>query len=276
MMLSRERNPRVGNELESQLFEQHEVQTRSVLTKFSAVVVGDVLWDATVDVSQSAYDTAYFISYLESGTLFPDYYGRYTLDDAIYLYECANNLDFLAERAASESNIVLKDFAINRATSYRSYYKSMAEAWHIAEPSGIKLSKAASDYISFQQAVFKSTLPLVFSLLVMIPCERLWPWLAKKMDTRQCKLLIVNDPDDSKKKYNCSNPFYFWIVNNYSNSGKIEKYVNQYGEFILQDDSLKEKAFELYKIGMTCELNFFRSAYDQPLEPITIPSYLIE
>lgn len=169
----------------------------------------------------------------------------------------------------------LSDFALNRADSYFSYWQDMSKAWNIKNPDEIKLDAAVTAYLHLQRDVFTSNkLNLIHSLIVMIPCERLWPWLGRKADG----VMKEYYGDGRTDKL-----YYFWIEANARLStigtdpyvGKIETKVNElFSQLSLEEQDknfpIAEKIYELATLG---EVNFFTST-NPDKDAYVIPEWL--
>ena len=58
-----------------------------------------------------------------------------------------------------------------------SFTEDMFKEWYIANPSGIAMGEAAKSYTTFERKVAQDMDP-IYLLIAMIPCEKLWHWLA--------------------------------------------------------------------------------------------------
>lgn len=121
------------------------------------------------------------------GTLFPDYWGSYNVQDAAYLYKCVENFKLLRARANREyhefkalspQKQLAHDIAVfseDMITVFNSAYDYTAKQWQIKSPSAVSLGVAIENYSSFEELIFASSdVPLIYAAIAMIPCERLW------------------------------------------------------------------------------------------------------
>ena len=137
----------------------------------------------------------------------------------------------------------MKKFAEARVKSWATYAKETYSAWHIDDPSAVRLCDAAQAYADFESDVAWNYEP-AYAAVVMTPCDRLWSWLAKELASEAVE----------------TNLYKFWIEENTDDSGALhlETFINA------NADSLDEsKALEVFRRAMLGEVNFFRSACGQ-------------
>lgn len=172
-------------------------------------LLGDLLWQHVMNKKypDDAYNTS-FIQGIEDVNLRPNNYGAYTIQDAVYLLRASESFRILCTRARDEKtneaakppkekddNLIdwyqeLAVFAQNRADSYFTYWEDMSKAWNIKNPDDFNLDAAVTAYLHLQSDIFTSKkLNLIHSLIVMIPCERLWPWLGRKAEGVMVELI---------------------------------------------------------------------------------------
>jgi len=221
---------------------------------------GELLWKSVMlkNYPDDAYRTT-FIQGIQNVNLRPNNYGAYMIQDAIYLLRASKYFLILNNRANEEitneeakpltdknDNLInwykeLATFAYDRATSYNSYWENMKKTWNIKNPDEIRLNEAVTAYLHLQRDVFESKkVNLIHCLIVMIPCERLWPWLGRKADT-----IMTNVLGDNKK----DTLYYFWINDNARLDknppdpyfGKIETKVNNLYAKFTDDVTMKRK-----------------------------------
>lgn len=209
------------------------------------------LWLDSQDLAQKALQTQY-IQGIAKGTLDPNAYGQYTLQDAIYCHHAQDDYATLERRATAAGDADLAAFAKARGDSYRSYNATTFESWHIQDPSAVALSDAAQTYVDFEHHLAVDESP-IYGVIGMVPCDQLWSWLATEL----------------AKVSTSPNLYDFWITDNNDWGGayRLDNFID--GWF---DDhpsmADRDKALFVFRSCMTCELNFFRSACGEALEPM--------
>lgn len=160
-----------------------------VISKDDIPPLADRLFNACkLDLVDDALQSVVISGMDGRGTLLPETWGSYAVQDVSYLYNCYQNFSALKLRAQDEyladtTNQFAKniaDFAGEMATYFKEgFYEIMAQQWHIKSTSAIELGLAAQNYSDFQELIFKTkTIPLIYAVVAMIPCERLWQELA--------------------------------------------------------------------------------------------------
>lgn len=233
---------------------------------------GDVLWDnqKAQELAEKAYQT-HFIQGMRQTLLDPNDYAKYNLQDIVYLNVCCKNLIRLSLRAkkiaSTESDPAkaaaheaLHDFIIGRVSSYTTYYQGMLKDWNLSSVDSIKITEPTQKYIDLQNAVYsQEKLSLIYCLLVMLPCETLWRWIACRMKKSM---------DDDKAG---THLYRFWVDGNLPSSydpanptkhvtGTFEKTMNAWlanGWYTVDDAN----AQELYNLAMQCENDLFNSIF---------------
>ena len=209
------------------------------------------LWLACQDIAQAALATDY-VQGIKSGTLDPNRYGQYTVQDAAYCYGAAADYQTVETRARAAGFADLAAFAQARYVGYQSYNTSFLDTWHIARGDAVVPSEAVKAYIGFEHHV-TNELPPIYGIIAMIPCDELWPWLATE-------LTPFATP---------SNLYAFWITQNADWHGayRLGNFVDAF--FAAHPESYDhDTALHVMRSCMTCEVNFFRSACGQPLLPM--------
>lgn len=199
-----------------------------------------LLWDESQDLARAALESDY-IQGIGNGTLKPNAYGQYSVQDVAY---CHYGLDDWRTAAARATHPAFKAFAEARVKSWVKYTKETYTAWHIQDPSAVKLCAAAQDYADFESEVARNYDP-IYAAVVMTPCDRLWSWLAQQLA-----------PDSAP-----TNLYTFWIKENTDDSGArhLERIIDANADLL--DESM---ALEVFRRAMLGEVNFFRSACGQP------------
>ncbi|XP_078676498.1 aminopyrimidine aminohydrolase-like [Branchiostoma floridae x Branchiostoma belcheri] len=204
------------------------------------------LWDQNSDLADAAWETQ-FIQGIAHGNLDPNDFGHYTVQDAAYCNAATDNLQFLTDKVEATH---LEAFIKGPYESYKKYTDYLYETWFL-KPDGADLGPAAQSYVDLENEIAHNEEALYY-LVSMIPCLRLWAYLAIKM---------------KNEGYNKdSNIYKFWIDDNgdneYKSAEKVESVVNRYSDLGRIDE---EKAKWFYRKCMYGEVNFFKSACDEPL-----------
>ena len=197
------------------------------------------LFNECKDIAQQALATD-FMQGIKNGTLDPNHYGSYSVMDAYYCFEGAEDYRSASSRATDPA---LKAMLEHKHSSYDSYNQYITDTWGLKNAEGITPNEAVRNYSALEKKVATQEAP-IYSLIVMLPCEYLWPWLAEQL-----------------AGYEKDNLYAFWIKENGSASGAyamgnfIEQYqVNYKGTPQAIDEAL---ALEYYKGAMEGEHNDF-------------------
>ena len=207
------------------------------------------LWLECKDLAQLALESDY-VQGLKNGTLDPNRYGQYTVQDAVYCERAETDYQTVEQRAQAAGESDIASFAKARHESYASYNQSTFAAWHIADPSAMELSDAAQAYADFEHKTATEAEP-IFGLIMMIPCNQLWAWLASE---------LKNDAGPN-------NLYSFWITgnNDWGGAYRLDNFIDAW--HAAHPGQLDHRrALYTYRSAMTGELNFFRSACGQELE----------
>ena len=208
----------------------------------TAVSLSAYLWNNSQDLAQAALATKY-IQGIKNGLLDPNAYGQYSVQDVVYCHNGVTDWQAVASRAQRPE---VQAFAKARVLSWQKYAAETYGDWHISDPAAVSLSAAAQTYADFESKVAHTYDPL-YAVVVMIPCDRLWHWLATQL----------------KGKAATPNAYQFWIDGNSAGdngAAKMEAVVDKHAANIVQ-----ERALTVYRTAMLGEVNFFRSACGQKL-----------
>lgn len=195
------------------------------------------MWKNNTTIAEKALNTQ-FIQGIKSGTLNPVNYGAFNISDAYYCFHGAE--DYLSA-ADNTNNPILKAFLLKKYNSYQKYYATFPTTWHIKDANGIMPSDICKEYSEFESEVAQHR-PSIYTLIVMIPCEYLWAWLAAQLAPPIAGNLYTS-----------------WITENNSPSGAyamgnfLEYYQNEYPI----DETL---ALQLYTKAMNFEYENFKTA----------------
>ncbi len=208
----------------------------------SAQTLSARLWTESQDLAAAALESD-FIQGIKNGSLNPNHYGQYTVQDAVYCHRGVEGWRSIASRATQPD---FKTFAEARVKGWVSYSQRLFSEWHIADPTAIKLSPAIQAYAEFEANIAQNYDPH-YAVVVMLPCDRLWYWLATQIE-----------PDATEP-----NLYAFWMKENGSSDAgakRLERFIDAHTDSI--DESI---ALEIYRTAMLGEVNGFRSAGKQTL-----------
>ena len=211
------------------------------------------LWLACQDVAQEALNSDY-VQGIKSGTLDPNRYGQYTLQDAVYCHHAQSDYQGLESRATAAGESALAAFAKARCESYASYNAHTFKTWHIQNADALAPGKAAQTYIDFEHQIANEWEP-IYGVLAMIPCDQLWSYLATQLK------------DDAGS----GNLYSFWIKgnNDWGGAYRLDNFIDAW--FAEHPEVYNwDSALFVFRSCMTCEANFFRSTCGQDLLPMPV------
>jgi thiaminase/transcriptional activator TenA len=202
------------------------------------------LWLNNMDIAECALNTDY-IQGIQNGSLDPNTYGRYTVQDAAYCTHAVSDYKTNICRSISESPDITP-FSEARYFGYTKYAESIIKDWHLNGTTAIIPGPAAQHYINFENMVATShEYHPIYFIIAMIPCEQLWVWLGQTM--------LPN--------LESGNLYTFWIKENQSlqsldGANRLNNFVNDYFDENpkLYDEALAQR---VYRGSMVGELNFF-------------------
>ncbi|TDQ23894.1 TenA family transcriptional regulator [Tenacibaculum caenipelagi] len=195
------------------------------------------MWNACQDIANETLNTQ-FIQEIKSGTLNPVHYGGFNISDAYYCFKGAQDYLNAMDRA---SNPTLKAFLHKKYNSYQKYNDTFPKTWRIKDAEGIIPSEVCKLYSKFESMVASHQDP-IYALIVMIPCEYLWAWLAAQLS-----------PTSSKNLYAP------WITGNNDPNGAYA--MGNFLEEYQKENPVDEKlATQLYTQAITYEYQNFNTA----------------
>lgn len=134
-------------------------------------------------IAQKALNTE-FVQGINAGNLDPIQYGAFNVSDIFYCFSGAKDYGSAAGRT---TNAVLMDYFKNKQESYNKYNQSSCAKWNLTGPQSIAPTSVAQDYSAFERSVANgaaengNVYDPIFTLIVMLPCEFLWAWLAGQL-----------------------------------------------------------------------------------------------
>jgi thiaminase/transcriptional activator TenA len=202
------------------------------------------MWLANSGSARQALESA-FVQGIKKGTLDPIRYGAFNVSDIYYCSKAADDYKLAAQRAVDP---ILKDYLLQKHKSYVHYNQTVCSAWSLSGPESIIPTQTALKYSQFEISVAKgtaengNTCDPIYSLIVMIPCEYLWAWLAAQLAPPDASnvyaswITVNNSPDGAYAMGN--------FLQNYSSNHRVDQ----------------EVALSLYRTAMTYECNNFLTA----------------
>jgi thiaminase/transcriptional activator TenA len=197
------------------------------------------MWNACANVAQEALETA-FIQGIRGGTLDPVHYGGFNVSDAFYCFHGAEDYSTAARRADDRT---LRALLLAKHHGYRKYNESFPSTWRIRDASSVVPLDVCREYSAFERHVVSQEDP-IYSLVVMLPCEYLWAWLAAQLSPAQPQNLYaawITGNDDPGSAY---------AMGNFLESYRAQHPVDQ------------EKAIQIYCRAMTFEQENFTAALE--------------
>ena len=186
-----------------------------------------------------------FIQGMAAGTLDPDDYGGYMVQDAAYCFNAVEAFDYAARQMQLEGKPEFSLLYRVQVESYRKYNQEFVKTWRLKNTESVVMGPAADMYVGYESALSRQH-PKFLSI-AMLPCTMLWPWIAGE---------LINSVDPK-------NPYYGWFEDNKpdpNHTSRLEKFVDY---FFSPEE--KEKSLLIFHEGMINELNFFRDACDETL-----------
>lgn len=216
-----------------------------------------MLWNQNVDIAQRAFSSK-FIQGVQSATLPISLYISWTRSDAFYCAQSARFYKMASKRAFAENNFQLAHFLAKKYHWYLSYnlffespFVNMHEnrtRHHYGHHNGVAWnenvvpSRVILEYVSFQHWVVQ-TFPPIYTLIVTLPCEWIWPWLTIKL----------------ADQVNQTNPYFFWFLYNQDTSAAFATgnflwhYLHTHPSVTINFDV----ANDLYRTATTFEIDNF-------------------
>lgn len=135
------------------------------------------LWNRTVFFARETLSLPY-LQGIKNGTLNPDYYGGYNVADAYYCFKGADTYQTAVSHTDDQSP--LQDFLKKKLEGYQNNNKRYPDTWHVSSAAAVTPPQITKEYADFEDRVARNLHP-IYTLIVMIPCEYLWAWLASQM-----------------------------------------------------------------------------------------------
>ena len=186
---------------------------------------------------------------MKTGTLDPNDYGGYMVQDAAYCFSAVAAFNTAAQKMQGRNPEFSLLYRV-QSESFRSYNQEFVNTWRLKSTDSILMGPAAAMYVGYESALSQQDAKNL--CIGMLPCAMLWPWIARE--------LIDEVAED--------NPYYVWFQDNYSPPGdksSLEKFVDNFFTEEASNPEENEKLLNIFQEGLVNELNFFRDACDETL-----------
>ncbi|XP_028811013.1 uncharacterized protein LOC114765104 [Denticeps clupeoides] len=123
-----------------------------------------------------------FLKRMESGNLPAERYINFTIQDINYLVNVTALLRDLRDKVKEPAD--LSQFLKGKYESYKNFAISFLNQYNLKGVSDIKPTPAMGKYLSDYAAIMKTKEPIYF-VVSMLPCSRLWVWLANNLNMNE-------------------------------------------------------------------------------------------
>ena len=216
---------------------QDSIDVKSVGETFAQSLFSDPF---SVKVRNAVLNTKFFKKIIK-GTLSPDDYGGYMVQDAAYIFDAIEAFDHAAKSMVGEHPPDFSLFYRGQSASYTQYSNEFVSKWKLKSAKSVVMGPAAATYVAYEMNLAQTN-PKHLSI-GNLPCDMLWPWVAEEIKDQVSK----------------TNPYHVWVEANLSeDSSSTQKFVNK---FFNPEDKVACQA--IFNEGIINELNFFRAACDE-------------
>lgn len=191
-----------------------------------------------------------FIQGMAKGTLDPDDYGGYMVQDAAYCFSAVTAYDRAAQQMQEKRNPQFSLLYRVKSESFKDYNQEFVKTWRLKNTESVVMGPAAAMYVGYESALSGEDAKLL--CIAMLPCSMLWPWIARE---------LIGSVEKT-------NPYYVWFEDNYSEAGhqgSLEKFVDHFFAEEAKNPEQNEQCLRIFHEGLVNELNFFRDACDETL-----------
>jgi thiaminase (transcriptional activator TenA) len=206
------------------------------------------LWQANQDLAEASLHNP-FVQGLGDGSLTREKFVYYVGQDAFFLEAFARAYSIAAAKSPDWESFqvfhALTDGALQELNLHRGY----AEQWGVDIVS-VTPGDATRQYTDFLLSTAWSQ-SVGVTAVAMSPCLKLYAYLGQALRQSAAKDLTVQAL--------ASNPYADWITT-YS-SGEFDGLVKQLDDLVEQHASDTALVHSTYRYAMTCERNFFQSAW---------------
>lgn len=110
-----------------------------------------------------------FIKGMVSGTLNPNYYGGYMVQDAAYCFDAVKAFDEAARKMEEQEMFEFSEIYQSQSMSLKEYNKEFVTTWHLQNTKSIVMGPAAKTYVEYEGRVSRDYPK--FLAIAMLPCH---------------------------------------------------------------------------------------------------------
>ncbi|XP_041935026.1 uncharacterized protein LOC121697539 [Alosa sapidissima] len=198
--------------------------------------VYEFLWIHNMDIANS---TLYldFMQHMEVGDLRAERYVSFTIQDINYVVKVTEMLRKLSSSVKEPAD--LRQFFQGRYKSYKKFCDYLLNMYFLKGVSDIKPTPAMRKYLSDYETIMNTKEPIYFAVS-LLPCSRLWSWLANQVNMTQ------------------TNAYFGWKKDNMG--GNHEKHYKELLNKHLNTINKVLEAYRIFRMQMQNEHDFFASS----------------
>ncbi|KAK9976680.1 hypothetical protein ABG768_021885 [Culter alburnus] len=201
----------------------------------SVTDVYEYLWENNKCIASDTIEVD-FLQEMQNGSLQAERYVSFTMQDINYILNVTEMLKEMSTKVILP--VDLRNFMIGRYSSYKKYSDLILNQFFFTREPTIRPIPAMTKYLSFYRNLMKDD-PVYFAV-GLLPCERLWGWLAENLNTPP------------------TTAYYFWKVENMG--GHPEKHYRALLNKYLNTPKKVGKANAVFRAQMQNEHDFFFSS----------------
>ncbi|XP_076153465.1 uncharacterized protein LOC143136633 [Alosa pseudoharengus] len=198
--------------------------------------VYESLWTRNMDIANRTLNLD-FMQHMEVGDLPVDRYLNFTIQDINYLVKVTKMLRKVSNSVKKPDD--LRQFFQGRFKGYKSFRDNLLNMFFLKGVSDIKPTPAMRKYLSDYETIMYTKEPIYFAVS-LLPCSRLWGWLANQVDMTQ------------------TNAYFAWKKDNMG--GHPEKHYKELLNKHLDTADKVSEANRIFQMQMQNEHDFFASS----------------
>ncbi|XP_066524967.1 aminopyrimidine aminohydrolase-like [Hoplias malabaricus] len=199
--------------------------------------VYEFLWENNQMIANQTLRVDFLVQ-MKYGSLQAERYVNFTLQDINYLLEVTKMLKEMSEKVKMPDDI--RAFMIERYNSYKNFQNQLLSQYFLKGAPPIQPTPAMFKYLSDYRKVIKMEKEPIYFVVALLPCSRLWLWLANNLDITQ------------------SNAYYTWKKNNMV--GHPEKHYKVILNNNLNTTDKIQMANAIFRMQMENEHDFFATS----------------